>query len=99
MNISGEDKRDFEARYEVVPFSENKNYTEWKSMTGGPEPLFGLFVVVEDTILTPSQSRSGVYWGQEAHIRVGKGEYSNRGFSFLKDEKVSSWSMRLIKEN
>ncbi|MDR1487726.1 MAG: hypothetical protein LBT62_07045 [Deltaproteobacteria bacterium] len=98
VNISGQDARDFVTRYEITPFEKDKSYTEWKSLTGGPEPIFGLFVVVEDCIMMPWQSRTGTYWGQEVMARVGGGEYLSRGFAFIKQQKVSSWAVRLTLE-
>jgi hypothetical protein len=99
INISGEDPRDFATRYEITPFAPGKTFTEWKSLSSGPEPIFGLFVVVEDSIMMPWQSRSGTYWGQEVLARVGEGEYLSRGFAFIKQEKVSAWAVRLTLEN
>ena len=83
------------SRYDVQPLAEGRTFTEWKSETGGPEPVFGLFVLVDDTIMSPWQSRSGTYWGQEILTRVADGQYMGRGFAFLKEERVSAWSTRL----
>ncbi|MDR1166786.1 MAG: hypothetical protein LBO66_13130 [Deltaproteobacteria bacterium] len=99
IQISGEDKRDFVSRYEIVPFPPNVSYTEWKSYAGGPEPLFGLFVVVEETLLAPWQSQSGQYWGQEALYSQSPDAYLCRGFTFLKERKTSSWAVRLTRES
>jgi hypothetical protein len=97
LAISGEDTRDFETRYDVTPMAEGRSFTEWKSITEGPEPIFGLFVVVEDSILMPWESESGTFWGQEALLMLSPGEYSSRGFAFIKREKVSSWAVRLTR--
>jgi hypothetical protein len=91
LKISGEDKRDFVTRYEMNPFPQIEQYAEWKSFTGGPEPIFGLFVVIEDTIMMPWQSQSGQYWGQEVLTYKSSTLYHSRGFAFLKDKLVSSW--------
>jgi hypothetical protein len=98
MRISGEDTRDFLSRYEITPLAEGRVHTEWKSQTGGPEPIYGLFVFVEDTVLSPWQSRSGAYWGHETLTKAGNDVYISRGFTFLKNEKVSSWAVRLIRQ-
>jgi hypothetical protein len=97
LNISGEDTRDFDTRYDIAPLGEGATYTEWKSITGGPEPIFGLFVLIEDTIMMPWESESGTYWGQEVLARVGEGEYLSRGFGFIKREKVSAWAAKMTK--
>ncbi|MDR0355158.1 MAG: hypothetical protein LBJ64_05430 [Deltaproteobacteria bacterium] len=95
LNISGQDPRKLESRYEVTPFANDKSYTDWKSDTDGPEPVYGLFVVVQDAIMMPWQSRSGIYWGQEVLAKVSDHEYISRGFAFIKDDKVASWAARL----
>lgn len=86
------------SRYDVQPLGPEATYTEWKSETGGPEPVFGLFVLVDDTVMSPWQSRSGTYWGQEILVMVNPVEYRGRGFAFLKNEKVSAWSTKLTFE-
>ena len=83
------------SRYDIQPLTEGASFTEWKSEVGGPEPVFGLFVLVDDTIMSPWQSRSGTYWGQEVLRRVTATEYQGRGFAFLNNEKVSAWVTRL----
>jgi hypothetical protein len=98
LAISGEDTRDFLSRYDIEPLAPGAAYTEWKSETGGPEPIFGLFVIVEDAILSPFQSRSGHYWGHETLTRVSPDAYLSRGFAFIKREKVSSWAIKLTRQ-
>jgi hypothetical protein len=95
LNISGQDTRDFETRYDVAPMSSEQSYTEWKSITSGPEAIFGLFVIVEDTLMMPWESESGIYWGQEVLAKVGQGQYISRGFAFIKRDKVSAWAIKL----
>lgn len=94
--ITTEQTQTVSSRYEVQPLASGASFTEWKSETGGPEPVFGLFVLVGDTLMSPWQSRSGTYWGQEILMRWNPSEYRGRGFAFLKDDKVSAWSTRLI---
>jgi hypothetical protein len=97
LKVSGEDKRDFLTRYEMDPFPATEVYAEWKSYTGGPEPIFGLFVVVEESILMPWQSQTGQYWGQEVLTLLSSTRYRTRGFAFLKDKLASSWSADLTR--
>lgn len=94
--ITTEQTQTATSRYEVQPLAPGASFTEWKSETGGPEPVFGLFVLVGDTLMSPWQSRSGAYWGQEILMRWNHSEYRGRGFAFLNDDKVSAWSTRLI---
>jgi hypothetical protein len=97
LNISGEDTRDFQTRYEINPPLADKSEMEWKSLSSGPEPIYGLFVVVDDVIMMPWQSRSGAYWGHETLIRLTNSEYLSRGFGYIQNVKVSSWSVKLTR--
>ena len=95
ITITTEQTQSVSSRYDIQPLAPEATYTEWKSEAGGPEPIFGLFVLVDDTIMSPWQSRSGTYWGQEILTRVSPTEYRGRGFAFLQEEKVSAWSTRI----
>ncbi|MDR0550332.1 MAG: hypothetical protein LBI10_13135 [Deltaproteobacteria bacterium] len=97
IKISGQDRRDFLSRYEITPLADKASFTEWKSQVGGPEPIYGLFVLVEDTVMMPWQSSSGVYWGQECLGFKTPDEYQGRGFAFLKNQKASAWAFRLTR--
>jgi hypothetical protein len=97
IKISGQDQRDFISRYEIVPLPAKVAFTEWKSLVGGPEPIYGLFVLVEDTVMMPWQSSSGTYWGQEVMGYKSPDEYLGRGFAFIKGKKVSAWAFRLLR--
>ena len=98
LTISGQDTRDFLSRYEITPLAPGATYTEWKSETGGPEPVYGLFVIVEDCVLSPWQSSSNTYWGHETLTKINDNVYLSRGFAFLKREKVSSWAVKLVRQ-
>ena len=95
LTVITEQTQTIASRYDVQPLAEGASFTEWKSEVGGPEPVFGLYVVVDDVIMSPWQSRSGAYWGQEVLRQVSPTEYQGRGFAFLNNEKVSAWSTRL----
>ncbi|MDR2945277.1 MAG: hypothetical protein LBV79_00815 [Candidatus Adiutrix sp.] len=96
LTVVTEQTQTIASRYDVQPMPAGGSFTEWKSEVGGPEPVFGLFVIVDDAIMSPWQSRSGTYWGQEVLRRVSATEYQGRGFAFLNNEKVSAWATRLI---
>ena len=84
-------------RNEVQPLAEGDTFTEWKSEVGGPEPVYGLYVLVEDALMSPWQSHSGTYWGQEVLTRTSEDEYQGRGFAFIQNKRVSAWSTRLTR--
>ena len=97
VTITTHETQKVTSRYEVQPLAEGASFTEWRSETGGPEPVLGLFVMVEDVLMSPWHSRSGAYWGQEILRQISEDEYQGRGFAFLNDQKVSSWSTRLVR--
>jgi hypothetical protein len=99
IQISGQDRRDFISRYEIKPLADGVTFTEWSSRTGGPEPIFGLFVLVEDAVMMPWQSKSSIYWGQEIMTYKSPDEYAGRGFAFIKDVKVSGWAYELSRQS
>lgn len=95
VTITTHETQSLNSRYDVQPLAPDAAFTEWKSEMGGPEPVFGLFVMVDDTLMSPWQSQSGAYWGQEILTQVSPTEYQGRGFAFLNNEKVSAWATRL----
>jgi len=97
VTITTHETQKVTSRYEVQPLAPGASFTEWRSETGGPEPVLGLFVMVEDVLMSPWQSRSGAYWGQEFLRRVSEDEYLGHGFAFLNNQKVSAWSTRLVR--
>lgn len=98
LTITTEITQETSSRYEITPPAPGATFMEWKSEAGGPEPIYGLYVMVGDAIMSPWQSKSGQFWGQETFIKTGEGDYQTRGFAFLGQERVSAWSMRLAPE-
>lgn len=97
--ISRPTAREIVSRYEVGPFNEKDACAEWKAHLGGPAPIYGLFVIVEDAIMSPWQSSSGDYWGQEIMVWAADDEYRVRGYAFLKRQRVSAWSARMFRRD
>ncbi|MDR1607269.1 MAG: hypothetical protein LBT38_02515 [Deltaproteobacteria bacterium] len=99
IRVSGEDRRLFVSRYTIQPMSKLDTFTNWKSEVGGPEPLYGLFVLVEDMVMMPWQSGTGYYWGQEIMAYKSPDEYVSRGYAFINSQKVSSWAFMLTRQS
>ncbi len=95
LTITTHETQHLASRYEVKAPAPEAAFTEWKSEAGGPEPLYGLYVFVGDTIMSPWQSKSGAYWGQEVLTRTAENEYQARGFAFLEKEMAQAWSTTL----
>ena len=95
LTIITHETQQISSRAEVQPLAPGASFTEWRSEAGGPEPVLGLFVLVDEVIMSPWQSRSGAYWGQEILRRLSDDVYEGRGFAFLDNKKVSAWSTSL----
>jgi hypothetical protein len=89
---------EFQNRYEIQPFFPGRDHTTWRSFNPDLETLVGRFIVVEDSITSPWRSESGLYWGTEFLIQVSAVEYRGRGHAFKGDEKLSSWSVRMVRK-
>ncbi len=96
LTITTHETQKLASRYEIKAPGPDDSFIEWKSETGGPEPVYGLYVFVGDAIMSPWQSKSGAYWGQEVLTQVSENEYQARGFAFLEKEKVQAWSTRMM---
>lgn len=83
-------------RYEVTPF-DHREITSWKSINPALGELRGKFMVVHDSIMSKYVSGDGKYSGYEYLKIIDCLTYENRGFSFIKDEKLSSWAVELTK--
>ena len=89
---------EFSNRYEIQPFGPNDEITTWRSRNPALEDLSGQFIIIEETIISPWQSQSGAFHGAEVMIMVAPGEYLSRGYAMHGREKLSSWAVRLLKE-
>jgi hypothetical protein len=83
--------------YEITPFEEGKESTEWKSSNPSLGHLYGQFVIVGDSILSICKSKNGTYRAMEYFLKVTAEHYRNRGAFFRDDQKVSSWEIELEK--
>ncbi|HDP99555.1 MAG TPA: hypothetical protein ENN22_10300 [bacterium] len=82
-------------RYEIVPLAPARDFTSFIAINPTSGKLFGKLMLVDDTILSSFVSESGEYSGTEVLIKINDELYNNRGFSFYKNTKLSSWSMTL----
>ncbi len=81
--------------YEITPFEEGRESTEWKSFNPSLGYLYGQFVIVGDSILSICRSKDGTYRATEFLLKVADDQYKNRGAFFKEDRKVSSWEVDL----
>ena len=88
----------FENRYRIVPFAERADITAWESDNPALGTLRGHFIVVGDAILSSCRSPDSRYTGTEFFLQESPDRYINRGALFSAGEKISSWSLTLVKK-
>ncbi|HEY4706176.1 MAG TPA: hypothetical protein VII64_01870 [Thermodesulfobacteriota bacterium] len=95
MRLNGQE---IENNYEIRPFEEGKDYTGWTATNPALGKLTGLFVIVDDSIISTISSEDGQISGIEYMVRVSDYHYRSRGFIFRNGEKVSSWAAELVRK-
>lgn len=88
---------EIENNFDIRPF-EGRDHTGWASMNPALGRLTGLFVIVDDTIVSTISSEDGRFSGIECLQKVSDFHYRTRGFIFKGDEKVSSWAADLVRK-
>lgn len=83
--------------YEIRPFGEERDFTGWTSENPFLGKLTGLFVIVDDSIISTISSEDGRVSGIEYMLKVSDCHYRSRGFIFKGEEKISSWAAELVK--
>ncbi|MDF9408398.1 MAG: hypothetical protein A4E52_01309 [Pelotomaculum sp. PtaB.Bin013] len=96
MTLSGEDPVELRNDYEIVPFE--KDFTSWKSFNPGLGTLLGRFVVIDDSIISLFSTEKGDLFGSEFLTKINDSEYIGKGVLYNAAGKISSWSIRLVKE-
>src|SRR3972149_5195449 len=96
MRLDGQ--TEIENNYEIRPFEEGKDYTGWTSSHPALGKLTGLFVIVDDSIISTISSEDGQISGIEYMVKVSDYHYRSRGFIFRNGEKVSSWAAELVRK-
>ncbi len=94
MRLNGQE---IENNYDIRPFEEGKDYTGWTS-SNPLGKLTGLFVIVDDSIISTISSEDGQISGIEYLVKVSDYHYRSRGFIFKNGEKVSSWAAELVRK-
>lgn len=83
--------------YEIAPFEEGRDFTAWRAENPSLGKLTGLFVVVDDSIISTISSEDGQVSGIEYLRKVSDDHYVSRGFIFRGEEKLSSWAADLVR--
>ncbi len=86
-------------RYEIIPMVNNKSFTNWVQFNPDLGIITGKLMIMENTILSCYRSETGEYTGTEVLIQTSPDKYTNRGFAFRGNEKLSSWSADLLRKN
>ena len=83
--------------YEIAPFEDGSDFTAWRAENPALGKLSGLFVVVDDSIISTISSEDGKVSGIEYLRKVSENHYMSRGFIFRGEEKLSSWAAELVR--
>lgn len=71
--------------------------TNWKSYNPALGELKGIFIIVQDSIMSKYDSADGQYTGYEYLRKIDDLTYENRGFALVNNKKLSSWAVQLKK--
>ena len=83
--------------YEIAPFEDGSDFTAWRAENPALGKLSGLFVVVDDSIISTISSEDGKVSGIEYLRKVSENHYMSRGFIFRGEEKLASWAAELVR--
>ena len=97
MKMLGHDPLVFQNRYEIIPFDPGRDFTSWASSSPTLGTFLGMFIVVEDSILSTYRSKDRKYSGTEYLRKIDDVLYWNRGALMDSDKKLSSWVIELRK--
>jgi len=86
-------------RYEIIPFIKNKDFTNWVQFNPTLGIITGKFMILDNVILSNYRSETGEYTGTEVLIQIDEKTYLNKGFAFRGNEKLSSWAVKLKKQD
>ena len=84
---------EYQNNYELDPWKPNEETTAWRSFNPATGTFMGIFMRVADSLLSSFTSENGEYSGYEYLAQVDERNYRNRGFSFRRGDKLSSWAV------
>ncbi len=97
LKLLGDNPAEFQNAYEIVPFKDGEDTTEWNSINSPLGTIRGKLMVIDDSIISVFRSEDGLYSGSEYMLQTDARNYKARGFLFRGDRKISSWSVELHK--
>lgn len=87
---------EFRSTYRIRPFTEGDRVTTWTAENPALGLLQGVFVVMEDTILSQYQAGEGGVAGAETLRQIRDWEYEARGLLRLGKDRFTAWALRVI---
>ena len=97
MEIYGEPPLRFQNNYRMPAPCPDARVVPWQSENPALGTLRGVFVVLDDTIMSSFQSSDGASVGSEAMTHLAPDRYQARGVFLASDAFVSAWSMELVR--
>lgn len=84
-------------RYEIVPFSEDKDFTTFVADSPAVGTSRGILMYMLDSYVWNFTNESGEYEVYEFMARINDTTYITRGFAFWNKKKLFSWAVELRK--
>ncbi len=84
---------EYQNNYELDPWKQGEETTAWRSFNPATGTFLGVFMRVADSILSSFTSEKDEYSGYEYFLQIDENTYRNRGFSFRRGDKLSSWAV------
>jgi len=98
MMLAGTGLVTFENRYEITPFEEGQEFTDYQAENPALGSLSGKLVIVGDSILAVSSSPDGSVVAAEYLRMLDDNSYENRGFVLKAGQRIGAWELELQKE-
>ncbi len=95
MKVLSTEPQDFFNYYEIEPFNPTNGFTAWTSYNPTLGLLKGKYMIVDDTIISTFESEYSNHSGVEYLLQNDVNTYLNRGFTFMGNKKLASWSIIL----
>lgn len=87
---------EFRSTYEIRPLQAGARVTTWRAENPDLGTLGGVFVVMENTILSQYRAEKGPAVGAETLEQRGQSEYEVRGILRLERDQAVAWTLRMV---
>lgn len=83
--------------FEITPFSDGLDYTDWRAANPEMGEMIGRFMVFDTCIISTYRTEDNLYSGIEYVTRYSEDHYICKGMAFKGDVKSASWTLSLVR--